>query len=197
MLYKISTWLTNVFLQKNIISPDNFECLLYGWQITLSTLCNLSSIFIISIFFKPVYMFLFLLFFVPIRMFSGGYHAPTYFRCFIFTNIIFIICILLSKLLLVIPSYFSILLSFFSTLYIYSFSPKIHSNNLLSYREWFFNKLLSKTIVLLQFTFIIVGFKLHKMFMVSLCASCLFAVAFLMIIYPSRKEVSYDDINYE
>lgn len=197
MLYKISSWLTGVFLKKNIISPNNFELLLYGWQITLATLGSLTSIFIVSLFFSPTYVFFFLIFFVPIRIFSGGYHASTYFRCFICTNSIFVICILLSKLLLVFPSYFAVLLGFSSALYIYNFAPKIHPNNPLSYQEWNTNRTLSKITILLQCTFIIISFGLNKMFVVSLCASCLSADAFLMIISPNRKEVNYDDVSYE
>jgi accessory gene regulator B len=54
----------------------------YGIEITVSSIINILLIIICSILLKNVISgFLFLLFFIPLRQYTGGYHANTYLKC--------------------------------------------------------------------------------------------------------------------
>lgn len=88
-------------------NPTEISVYKYGIEITISSLLNF--ILIVSIGIITGYFFeslLFLLCFVPLRQYTGGYHANTYFKC----NLYFCICF--SVLLIL----YSITKSYYSTL---------------------------------------------------------------------------------
>ena len=63
----------------------------YGIQLSLSTLASMCSIVLLGILLKnPASAFIFLGVFFFLRLFSGGYHAPTYARCFLLTNSVYL-----------------------------------------------------------------------------------------------------------
>ena len=49
---------------------------------------------------KPIYSLFFFLFFFILRLFCGGYHASTYLKCFVTTNLVFISTIILTELII-------------------------------------------------------------------------------------------------
>lgn len=62
----------------------------YGIEIILSTMIGISSILIVSGLLHEFKLgVIFLLVFAPLRVFTGGYHAVTYFRCFLISNGVF------------------------------------------------------------------------------------------------------------
>ena len=63
MLLKISTYLTHYFIKKNIIKSNLSQIYIYGFQLTISTLCSFLSILLLSSFFNFIFgiTFLFLL----------------------------------------------------------------------------------------------------------------------------------------
>lgn len=90
MLYSISSIITKYFFKKNIITNSDQEVFTYGCQLIISSFCSISSILLLSFFINITYGILFLLFFFPIRLFCGGFHASSYIKCFLCTNTIFI-----------------------------------------------------------------------------------------------------------
>ena len=63
----------------------------YGIQLSLSTLASMCSIMVLGILLKnPASAFIFLSVFFFLRLFSGGYHATTYARCFLLTNSVYL-----------------------------------------------------------------------------------------------------------
>ena len=63
----------------------------YGIQLSLSTLASMCSIVLLGILLGDApSAFLFLGVFFFLRLFSGGYHAPTYARCFLLTNSVYL-----------------------------------------------------------------------------------------------------------
>lgn len=63
----------------------------YGIQLSLSTLASMCSIIILGTVLGNISSaLLFLSVFFFLRLFTGGYHAPTYARCFLLTNIVYL-----------------------------------------------------------------------------------------------------------
>ena len=90
MLHSCAEYLTHTLYRHCPLSEEKRPVFVYGFELSLSTLSSILSIILLSIIFKNVYsslLFLYIFFFL--RLFSGGYHAPTYSRCFILTNAIF------------------------------------------------------------------------------------------------------------
>ena len=89
MLHSCAEYLTHTLYRHCPLSEEKRPVFVYGFELSLSTLSSILSIILLSIIFKNVYFsLLFLYIFFFLRLFSGGYHAPTYSRCFILTNAI-------------------------------------------------------------------------------------------------------------
>ena len=88
------------FLQKNIIISDaNLKILKYGLNILYSTFLGILGVILCGIILKSsIYSFLFLLFYCPLRLFIGGYHAKTNFFCITLFIFIFIVILNYSRL---------------------------------------------------------------------------------------------------
>lgn len=81
-------------------NTDMLDVYQYGIEITLSSLLNISLVFIISLllgdFLEGI---VFLVCFIPLRSYCGGYHASTYFICNIVFAMTFIGVCFISKML--------------------------------------------------------------------------------------------------
>lgn len=73
------------YLIKSDVIDDNEDCVAYyryGLEITISSILNIVLILLVGIisnnFFESI---AFLICFIPLRQFTGGYHADTYFKC--------------------------------------------------------------------------------------------------------------------
>lgn len=100
MLKKISEHCTKVFAERGIIQKNKTGIYIYGFELFWSTffcvICILLTGGVLGWLTEAV---LFLLFFMPIRTFAGGYHAQSYRNCFLLTNLIADSCIVVSKLM--------------------------------------------------------------------------------------------------
>ncbi|MEY7998947.1 accessory gene regulator B family protein [Clostridium sp. Mt-5] len=95
----------------------------YGLVCTFDEITKLIPYFIIFwIFSLQNYYIITLLFFCPIRLFSGGYHAKTYWGCFFISFIIFYIIVTAGKYM-IINNIFIIFLLSISFILICIFSP--------------------------------------------------------------------------
>lgn len=147
MLHSCAEYLTHTLYRHCPLSEEKRPVFVYGFELSLSTLSSILSIILLSIIFKNVYFsLLFLYIFFFLRLFSGGYHAPTYSRCFILTNAIFVFVYLLSE---VIRWYKPLLIPFaiLSCISIFLLSPIRSTKHPLSERLYAQNKKTARIIV--------------------------------------------------
>ena len=109
----------------------------YSLELLLSTLFNLSVVILIAIFTRRILgATLFVLGFVPLRSFAGGYHASTHFRCFLILLFTYSLFILTTYF---IPNNFIVPLTFIltssSVLLVFFLSPVEDSNKPFSDEE--------------------------------------------------------------
>ena len=98
MINHISKMITNFFLQQKSISEDEKEIYQYGVEITISSILNILLILLLSILVRSVLSgIVFLVCFIYVRRYTGGYHAETYFRCNSALCITYIIVFFISK----------------------------------------------------------------------------------------------------
>ena len=94
----IASELTERLYRHCPLDPSKKAIYEYGIQLSLSTLASMCSIILLGILFgNPASAFLFLGVFFFLRLFSGGYHAPTYTRCFLLTNVVYLVVYALSQ----------------------------------------------------------------------------------------------------
>ena len=102
MLNKIAVKFTNNLLLHNSITREAYDIYVYGFELLISFLFSAITILlfgtILGCFYQTV---AFLIVFILLRSYSGGYHAKTYAMCTIVTFSTFGIVLLLSKYIFV------------------------------------------------------------------------------------------------
>lgn len=131
MLNKCAVFCTKRLEKYLTISEDEKEIYVYGFELSISTLFSLSLILVLSLILGHIYYsFFFMLFFFTMRLFCGGYHANTYAKCFIITNLIFLSTVVLTQIIIdlqlikIMPFLFAL-----STLTIFIFAPVKNKNH--------------------------------------------------------------------
>ena len=95
MFYKTSVYIADILEQQNKFTTEEKEIYRYGIQQGLNLALNILTTIIIGVLCGMVYpSILFLVCYMPLRSFCGGYHAKTHLRCYIY-SVIMITCILL------------------------------------------------------------------------------------------------------
>ncbi len=142
MLNKSADLLVSLLEKHYRLSDEERPVYVYGFELLISTLSSMTTVFCISLLINnPCYALFFFLFFFTLRLFTGGYHAKTYLRCFITTNLVFISTVLLteSALFLEIKGIFPIPV-IISTAIIWIFSPIKNENHPCSDETYIKNK---------------------------------------------------------
>lgn len=161
----------------------------YGVEITISTMIALLSAFLFSLATKNLFCFFsFLLCFVVVRLFTGGYHAKTYCKCFVFTNSIYLLILFFGliakhyRLFYIIP-----LCIVFANLIILRFSPVRNKKHPLSDRRYKVNFVVSRVLIL-TLTLILVSLYFFSNLVSYLYFPVLALTAVAVMIIPTITE---------
>lgn len=72
---------------------------IYGIEIIITTIISIVSILCISAIVSDVVLgMVYMFFFIPLRLYAGGYHALTYKKCFIVSNLSYVMILLLVEM---------------------------------------------------------------------------------------------------
>ena len=95
MFKKTACKITQRLCEKGIISESDFDLYEYGFNMGITVLLNLISTIVIGVIVGKVFESIaFLVFYIPLRSYAGGYHASTPWRCY-FISIVIIMAMLL------------------------------------------------------------------------------------------------------
>lgn len=95
MVNKVSANVADFFLKNNIIHEKDTDLYIYGIHLIISSFLGISSILYCSIMIKKFMdSIIFLFCFITLRLYSGGYHADSYFKC----NLFFISTFLITEM---------------------------------------------------------------------------------------------------
>lgn len=123
MLYKTAKKIADRLLLRQVISEETFDICVYGLELLLSSLFSVSIIFIVGCainrFFETIS---FLVVFILLRSFSGGYHANTYAKCSVITFIVYGFVMLFSAFMHV-NLFLYVLLLFIGAIVLYLKAP--------------------------------------------------------------------------
>ncbi len=119
--------------------------IVYGAEVLLVNLSNILTALIISILTKSMLHFAaFMLIFVPLRIFTGGYHAKTSESCYLITSSMYALTVLCVKLMPELYSNIPAIITLAVLIVpIVLFAPIEHKNNPLSAGERKRNRLIS------------------------------------------------------
>jgi len=89
---RLASRITKRWIGRNIITSDVYDCYVYGWEIILLTLLEITNILIIGICTNSLgNALIFLVTFVLVRKYTGGYHADTCLKCNVCLVIIYLL----------------------------------------------------------------------------------------------------------
>ena len=98
MFYKISERIIAYAIKNNTLSRDKAEEYIYGLEISLSVLLSYFSVIIIGLLMGMLWQsLLFLLIFVSVRRFGGGFHFNSQFMCYLSMCVICPLILLIIK----------------------------------------------------------------------------------------------------
>ena len=158
MFRNIAENIYDYLFKRKLINQNDREVYTYALEVIVLNVGLLITLFVISVFMKQLLFFVcYLCFFVPLRIFSGGYHAKRSEVCFTMSVGIYILALLILKnnvhlyentVLLSIASLFLLI--------IYIFSPMENENHPLADNQRKRNKIIVRIMVFLDFTLLII-----------------------------------------
>lgn len=185
MLNICATSLADCLFRNYPLDENQKPVYIYGFQLFLSSAAAMVSIFVLSCLLQAAYTsFVFSTIFVSIRLFSGGYHAKTYGKCFAISNTIFLACFFLAKIMQELSfDFICPYLVCFSLLVIVALTPIRHKNHPISDMTYQKNKRISRALALFESLCVLTAyfFSLAPSF-ISMASVTLTAVAVMMIV---------------
>lgn len=159
MFRNLAEDITFLLIKNKIVEIEKREIYIYGLEVILLNGGLLITFLIISILCGEIVNFLaYLIFFLLMRLFSGGYHAETSERCFILSTITFGASIAVSKLIpLLYISNMGKIIGAVSVLVILVLAPLINKNNLLNQTQRKRNRSILCTLLFIDLVFYILS----------------------------------------
>lgn len=98
MFYKTSVYIADILEQQNKFAHEDKEVYRYGIQQGMNLALNILTTIVIGVLCRMLYQsLLFLVCYMPLRSFCGGYHAKTHLRCYIYSVIMITSILLVAK----------------------------------------------------------------------------------------------------
>lgn len=91
MITKFAEKCVAASVKRNIISKDESEFFVFAFALMLSQALGIATCLIIGAIFQSIIeSILYLLFFIPLRTFSGGFHAGSHLKCYVSSVLLFV-----------------------------------------------------------------------------------------------------------
>ena len=154
--------------KKKQLHQENREVYTYALEVVLLNASLLLTLFLISLSMEQLLFFVcFICFFVPLRIFSGGYHAKKSEICFVASIISYIVAMLIAKYNLFL--YENVIvrrIAMVMMIVLFVFSPVENRNHPLADYQKRRNKIIVRLMILVNFTLFIV-FSMNGMIIAS------------------------------
>lgn len=163
MIHSLADMISNRWIINNIIEAELKPCYVYGIEVFLSSLIGITLLLLIGLLTDSLLKVLvFLAVFIPLRQFTGGYHADTYLQCNIqfvcvFLLNLFVSTILPDKLLPII----GIITILVGVIVILILAPVEHPNKEITYQEKKRSKIIALCMFIAEFAICTITFSIN------------------------------------
>lgn len=124
MITSIAQFITGYLLKNKIIESNKLDIYIYGFEILISNMLGFLIGLTLGIAFSQILECLvFLLIFVLMRTYCGGYHAETYLKCNIIFTTNIMIAMLIFKFIVNYPVYFHFMINIICIISIVILAP--------------------------------------------------------------------------
>lgn len=193
-LYHCADFCAEKLIQHTNTPSSHKPVFRYGIELTLSTLSSILSVLFLSLLFDAIVeTVVFLTVYMSLRIWSGGYHAKTYARCFLSTNLTYLAVFAFSRMLPALESVWpSLFLLFAANIVIFVRAPVRNEHHPLSEERYRRNRRIARTLLLIyDFVFVLLLIFQNKLIFIFSASEA--AVAALMII-PMLKQWREKDV---
>ena len=183
MLNKISKRLAKLLAKKTQSDQHQEDVYTYGLELIISTTLGfLSIIFLSTVLQELASGIVFIFFFSSLRIFVGGYHANTYGKCFIISNIAYLVVLLIKEIIWKYASHNILFLGLFAiAIYFIKKAPIINEKQCISYEKQLRNRKMTRFILIIQFILISCLSNIHRELMCMAVLSVYLVALFMLI----------------
>ena len=179
-------------IRNGTIDQEDMEKYTYGVEIVIEKLITYTVLFILALVLKVlVPSALFILFFITLRGYTGGFHARTYLGCFISTIVIYLCSSQIFVPFFIMQEKYIIPCIIVSSISIILLAPMNHPNINLSINEKKRCKIGSRSILTIEIILIFIGIysKINTVYYVFPFLGVLLCAVLLIIAKIMRQEV--------
>ncbi|MFI3212903.1 MAG: accessory gene regulator B family protein [Eubacteriales bacterium] len=156
MLLKFANRITFFFVSRNLLEKQYYDWYVYTIQTKMICLIGIASMLVLgSAFWGVLETILFLQSFILLRKCSGGYHASTWWKCWLTSMVLIVTNSFLSNIIYLYSYISMILLICFSISIIFIFAPINHPNMKMNSKELYRNKIKARKNVILGNVFVL------------------------------------------
>lgn len=186
MLRKLSNKLTQRLVNNEIITTEEFDIYVYGFELLLSFLFSTSIILIVGLCLRcMIETIFFLVIFISLRSFTGGYHALTYTFCNFVTFTVYGVIMLLSNYLPISIKLFLLLL-LTGIIVLIVFAPVKNPNKIILPQKSIQHKVTS---ILLFVAFGISGLAINRIYPIISSVFFYTLCADILLIFPKNFKI--------
>jgi len=153
MISSLSQSILNSFIEQRIISEEDKNIYAYGAELAISYLLNLLAMVTISFFMNMlIECIVFLMIFVPLKGYTGGYHASNYKICFVISCLTVTTVLFATKYVSMQTNQFILFLTMITAgIFIYILGPIEDKNKPLTKNEYVHYRGKIKFIIVIEF----------------------------------------------
>lgn len=179
-------------LSKKCFKEDKLCVFVYGIEISISTIMSILLVTLVSIFALNIIQgLIFFSCFSSLRLFSGGYHSNTYFRCNLLFTLICSLCLIVTKVVSLIEITIPTILLSFLLLFIgfALFAPIQNNNKKIATNSVFKQKIKTLVILTIHSLLAIILFLIKKDYAVCVIVTdvCVFLLVLVSIILRKKE----------
>ncbi len=173
-----------------IVDEEDRELYVFGIREFFSLLCSFSLTLVIGILMNLVLeSIVFTCAYLPVRIYAGGYHAPTQGRCYVLSLAMVVIALLVighADL----PGHASMIVIVISSIFIYVLSPSEHKNKPLSETERrVYKQRVGKILIGLNTTSCIVMIVGFEKIVLSVAVALLMLLEMMILTLKNRRNI--------
>lgn len=176
MLHKISKAMAKKLAMSS--EPEKEEIYVYGLELIITTFLGLASIVLVSgVFSEWSSAWIFTGIFVPLRLCTGGYHADTYGKCFVISNLSYLSLLIIKKLTeRRVPMLVWLVLLVIACWYIGKNAPVLHRNQMINEQKQKRNRKMARVLLIVDVV-VSLGFSLYQeeLMVMTVLSVCLIA----------------------
>lgn len=154
--------------KKKILNHEKREIYTYALEVVLLNFLLLVTLFLISLILRSIsYFACYVIFFIPLRIFSGGYHSKKSEICFVTSVMSYTMALFVLKIYPLLYENIPILIiTLITMIMVFIFSPVVNINHPLTKIQKRRNRIIVRLLVFIDFTLLII-FYINRMTIAS------------------------------